>query len=631
MRGVCASLGLPVLLSIGFFATTTRAQCLLEEVSKVEASDEGSGDWFGVSVAINGTMVVVGSPRNTKVNQGAAYVYSIEGGVWIEEAVLTASDASTNDEFGWSVAISPDDAAGGRFVVVGAWDDDDACAGDPDCDSGAVYVFRSSQDGWLEEAKLVASDSASGDNFGVPVSISGDRILVGSMLDDDNGMNSGSVYIFQFDGKTWVEEAKLVAPDGEPLDWFGMSAAIAGDVAVVTALFDDDAATNAGAAYVFRRISGEWEFETKLTASDAAPLDYFGYSVALVREGAYLDTQVIVVGAPDADGGPSAAYVYRFNGDEWIEEQKLVGSGGTIGQEFGTSVAMTGDTIVVGAWLDDETGPNAGAGYWFLFDGSEWHTTAKLVSSDAASSDYLGWSVAFDGEYTVLGALGDDKPGINAGAAYLFVAEDCNENGQPDECDIFDGTSEDDNGNGVPDECESISILSSEPSDGVIDARQPSEPNGDDPTGWSEVVLTFDGDTGALTVEDFTVTLDPPGMPPMLAFVFPDGNDALLQFGDLVADPIPTGHWTIITHNASETSVRIGYLPADVNNDKLSNANDVLYLIDVLNGVIDPAPPAYQTDTDRSGATNASDVLRVIDLLNGAGVYDEYLGATLPD
>ena len=142
--------------------------------------------------------------------------------------------------------------------------------------------------------------------------------------------------------------------------------------------------------------------------------------------------------------------------------------------------------------------------------------------------------------------------------------------------------------------------------------------------------LTFDDDTSALTVEDFTITLDPPGVPPMLAFVFPAGNDAVLQFGDFAADPIPSGHWTIITHNASESSVRIGYLPADVNNDKLSNANDVLFLIDVLNGVISPAPPAYQTDTDRSGITNPSDVLRVIDLLNGAGVYDEYLNAELP-
>ena len=147
------------------------------------------------------------------------------------------------------------------------------------------------------------------------------------MLDDDNGMNSGSVYIFQFDGKTWVEEAKLVAPDGEPLDWFGMSAAIAGDVAVVTALFDDDAATNAGAAYVFRRISDEWEFETKLTASDAAERDFFGEAVSISNDS-------ILVGAKNHDDqgiNSGSAYVFERHDVAWLETAKLTAIGGTFG------------------------------------------------------------------------------------------------------------------------------------------------------------------------------------------------------------------------------------------------------------------------------------------------------------
>ena len=173
-----------------------------------------------------------------------------------------------------------------------------------------------------------------------------------------------------------------------------------------------------------------------------------------------------------------------------------------------------------------------------------------------------------------------------------------------------------------------IHIVSSEPSDGAIDARQPSEPDGSGMYGWSAVLLTFDGDTLGLTPESFTVTLDPPGIPPFLWIVSTDGNTAWLQFGDFAPDIFPVGHWTIITHNDSDTSVRIGYLPADVNNDRLSNANDVLALINALNGF---GYPLHVTDIDRSGVANASDILRVIDLLNGAGAFDVYLGASLPD
>ncbi|MCH8253637.1 MAG: hypothetical protein IID36_14415, partial [Planctomycetes bacterium] len=118
-----------------------------------------------------------------------------------------------------------------------------------------------------------------------------------------------------------------------------------------------------------------------------------------------------------------------------------------------------------------------------------------------------------------------------------------------------------------------------------------------------------------------------PGNPPSIASLTVEGQVATLELSDFIS----TGAWTVITHIDSETSTRIGYLPADVNNDKFSGANDLLYLIDVLNGVVDPTTPAYQTDIDRSGATNANDVLRAIDLLNGAGAFEEWLGASLPN
>lgn len=169
-------------------------------------------------------------------------------------------------------------------------------------------------------------------------------------------------------------------------------------------------------------------------------------------------------------------------------------------------------------------------------------------------------------------------------------------------------------------------IVSSEPPDGAIDARQPSQPDGSDVAGWDSLFLTFSGNAEALGAKDFAVTTDPPGRTPSIMDVIALNEGVVLQFDQI----IPLKAWTIVTHEASGSSVRIGFLPADVNNDRISNANDVLFLIDILNGVIDPPPPAYQTDTNRSGATNASDVLRVIDLLNGAGEFEVWLGANLP-
>ena len=180
-------------------------------------------------------------------------------------------------------------------------------------------------------------------------------------------------------------------------------------------------------------------------------------------------------------------------------------------------------------------------------------------------------------------------------------------------------------GVGMPPE---LRLVTSDPPDGAIDARQPNNIDGSNPTGWSTVQLTFNEDVAGLTPEDFTVTLDPPGPPPFLAFVFVDGNTATLQFGDFAEDPFPPGHWTNITHNETSCSVRLGYLPGDVDGDGTSGPSDILALIDHLHGVVEL--PDHATDINRSGLPTAADILRVIDLLNGAGAFDVWNGVSLP-
>ncbi len=142
-------------------------------------------------------------------------------------------------------------------------------------------------------AKLLPDDGAAGDVFGESVSISGDVAVVGARLDDDNGNASGSAYVFRWNGSAWVQQAKLTASDGAAGDFFGFSVSISGDVAVIGAFFDDDNGINSGSAYVFQKPVGGWVDMTqtaKLTASDGAANDIFGHSVSISGE-------VAVVGA----------------------------------------------------------------------------------------------------------------------------------------------------------------------------------------------------------------------------------------------------------------------------------------------------------------------------------------------
>lgn len=169
-------------------------------------------------------------------------------------------------------------------------------------------------------------------------------------------------------------------------------------------------------------------------------------------------------------------------------------------------------------------------------------------------------------------------------------------------------------------------ILASQPPRGAIDARQPSNLNGSNPVGWSSVVLTFNCVTDEMTAADFVLSFDPPAPGPAIESVSPNGTQLTVTFDG----PIPPGAWTTITHVAGGSTVRLGYLPADVNGDGTSSPVDILVLIDHLNGVLHPPLSLWQSDINRSGATEPSDVLRVIDLLNGADAFDVWNGATLP-
>ncbi len=271
-------------------------------------------------------------------------------------------------------------------------------------------------DGLAELAKLEASDAAEFDHFGNAVAVEGDVAFVGAYLDDDDGVASGSVYVYRFDGTAWVEEQKLTASDAGDRDNFGFSIALDGDTALIGS---DPELGTAGAAYVFRFDGSMWVEEQRLSASDGGLRDRFARSVSLAGD-------LAVIGAPDHGEDvreSGAAYVFRFDGSSWVEEQKLTASDPGEFALFGFSVSTDGERMLVGAIGDATSGRSSGASYVFRFDGSSWIEEQKLAASDAAELDYFGWSVSLDGDLALVGAQGDDDDARDSGSSYVFRRE----------------------------------------------------------------------------------------------------------------------------------------------------------------------------------------------------------------
>jgi hypothetical protein len=360
------------------------------------------------------------APLSALAMQTAAYPLALDPLLYIHKAKLTASDGAEGDNFGLSVSVSDD------TVVVGARYDDDHGTS-----SGAAYVFDRNQggaDNWGLVKKLTASDGAAEDYFGEAVAVAGDLLVVGASYDDDNGENSGSAYLFsrnQGGADNWGLVKKPTASDGAAGDAFGVSVAMDGDTVVVGAYRDDDYGTDSGAAYVFDRNQGgadNWGQVTKLTAADGAAWDWFGVRVSI-------DGDTVVVGTPtDDDLGTDSGSVYVFarnqgGTDNWGLVKKLTASDGAAEDRFGYAVAISGDNLVVGAYQDDDQDADSGSAYVFSRNqggADNWGQVKKLTASDGAAEDHFGQSVAVAGDVLVVGAYRDDDHGTDSGAAYVF-------------------------------------------------------------------------------------------------------------------------------------------------------------------------------------------------------------------
>ncbi len=452
-------------------------------------------DHFGRSVGVSGDTVVVGAygedSSATTINgdetddsapsSGAAFVFVREGAGWVQQAFLKPSNAEAGDSFGRSVAISR------NTIVVGARDEDSAATGvngdgsdNSALKSGAAYIFVRDGTTWSQQAYLKASNTGVNDRFGHSVAISRSTVVVGAELEssaatgvdgngnDDSAPAAGAAYVFVRNGTTWTQQAYLKASHTDAGDRFGWPVAVSGRTAVIGAIQEsssatgvdgdaaDDSAGASGAAYVFFSSGGTWSQQAYLKASNTGAGDAFGSALAI-------DGDTLLVGAIHEDSGATgvdgnqthngfsnagAAYVFTRSGSTWSQQAYLKASNTDSGDGFGWSVAVDGDTVVVGAREEDsgatgingdeadDTSQNAGSAYVYRRNGVQWNQKLYLKGANTGWNDVFGIAVACADDTVVVGAIhessnsaGDDgNPGDNsvyhAGAAYIFDLDD---------------------------------------------------------------------------------------------------------------------------------------------------------------------------------------------------------------
>ena len=394
------------------------AQYQINDSVVLTGGDTEAGDYFGYSVDISNDRAVIGAylDDDNGSNSGSVYVFHIEDGNWVQEAKLHASDGKANDWLGWSVAISED------TIVAGANRDNEA--GDW---TGSAYVFRYEGTSWVEQQKLLAD--ATGhywEEFGFDAAISADSntILIGACKANDNGFKSGAAYIFRYDGTTWFQQAKLLASDGAELATFGNSVAISddGNTVLIGAPGNDSNGRTYGSVYVFACENGSWIEKQKLLAHDAAHGDHFGWSLAVSRN-------ILVTGAYGDDNSEpdnvycnsGSAYIFNFDGKQWVEQAKLQSPSGECLSQFGWSVDVFDNNVIIGE-PDGSWGTTSGSGnaYLFTFNGLRWIQRAKLVSDGVRYGDHFGWSAAISEKAVLIGSELSDINGLDSGAAYGF-------------------------------------------------------------------------------------------------------------------------------------------------------------------------------------------------------------------
>lgn len=383
--------------------------------AQLSAPDGLANDWFGFSVALAGDTAICGEHRDTvsaKTQCGSASIFVRSGATWSFTQKLVAPDSSANDNFGRSLAVS------GDILFVGALLDDVLPLSGTGIDQGSAYVFTRSNGVWGWSQKLIAFDRANSDAFSSALAVDGHSAIIGAHLDDfGTAVNQGSAHIYKVLSYNWVEQ-KVVSPLTNSSYYFGSDVAIDGTNAIIGAAADSVEGsdhTRPGSAYVFTRVASTWTNRQRLISPAPVNDENFGHSVSI--SGDYL-----VIGAPrglvSGLTNQSHAYVFFKSDTNWVMQATLAVPPTTDYDEFGRSVAIYADTLVVGAARASGTG----AAYVYVRSGTNWNLQATLSAADGVAGDYFGSAVSLRGETAVIGAQFDDVTTNAAqGSVYVFV------------------------------------------------------------------------------------------------------------------------------------------------------------------------------------------------------------------
>jgi len=436
----------------------------------LKASSTGIGDQFGYSIALSGDTLAVGAYREDSqatgiggnadddglTDAGAVYVFTRSGTTWSQQAYIKASNTGYGDRFGISIALSGDTLAVGadqedsQATGINGGPGAEADNGAPD--SGAVYVFTRSGAVWSQQAYIKASNTGSDDAFGWSVALSGETLAVGAYREasqatgvngdqaDNNRSKAGAVYVFTRTGATWSQQAYLKASNTGADDSFGYSVALDGDTLAVGAYREasqatgvnggpgaeaDNGAANAGAAYVFIRSGAVWSQQAYIKASNTGSNDVFGWSLALAADTLAVGAagEASGTGDPNDNGAAftGAVYVFTRSGTAWSQQAYLKASNADEADQFGWSLALRSDTLVVGAPREDSDAlgvggdqasnsrPDSGAVYLFSRSAAVWSQTQYVKAAVTDDTDFFGYSVALDGDTLAAGAPGEDS------------------------------------------------------------------------------------------------------------------------------------------------------------------------------------------------------------------------------
>ncbi len=366
--------------------------------------DVGGGR-FGNAIAFSAERVIICAYADDEdgTAAGAAYIYSIgASGLSLEQKILAGSSYSADyDQLGRSAAIFGDTA-----IVSASGDDDEYNY------SGTAYVFSCSNGQWNLTQKLPEAGTTRNlyQAYGSSIAISSSYLIVGASGDSENGTGAVFAYIWDSVDEKWILDEKIMA-GGVYTDVGGMgySIALEGDTLVCGA---DGFDTQRGAAYIYSRASGSWLLVDRITAgTDSEEEAYFGSAVDI-------SNGVVAVGAPEENSSTGAVYIFDDSGS-FLQKLTPGDDYGDTGDEYGGSVAINADTLIVGARMDDADGSNSGAVYFYSKNSSNiWVFEEKLTAGtdNGAADDNLGNSVALLGDYAALGAYGDDP----AGAVYFI-------------------------------------------------------------------------------------------------------------------------------------------------------------------------------------------------------------------